>query len=180
MDSKPIDAAREFQIAINSASNINPPLYLIASHQKSQRPDPANPANNLSNNRFNNAFFDYAKVRKYYSEINGDRCPRNPIMINYDDNNYLDQYKILKTFYKAYVGEYFLYPIITCAKTKDYCPIQIIDLRFQMNHISPKKNRFFEEKDDNPVNTNLYIILIKHRELNMVSNVNKVIIVEVI
>ena len=54
-DRKPVDTAREFQLDISSASNINSPLYLIAAHQKTQRPDPANPAVNLSNNRFNNA-----------------------------------------------------------------------------------------------------------------------------
>ena len=63
-DRKPVDTAREFQIDISSASNINSPLYLIAAHQKTQRPDPANPANNLSNNRINNAIFDHTDVRK--------------------------------------------------------------------------------------------------------------------
>ena len=55
-----------------------------------------------------------------------------------------------------------LNPIISYDKMKKYYPIQIIDLRFQVDHISPKKIRLFEEYDDNPVNTNLYIILIKH------------------
>ena len=64
-DRKPVDTAREFQLDISSASNINSPLYLIAAHQKTQRPDHANPANNLSNNRFNNAIFDHVDVRKY-------------------------------------------------------------------------------------------------------------------
>ena len=55
-DRKPVDTAREFQIDISSASNLNRPLYHLAAHQKTQRPDPANPAKNLSNNRLNNAF----------------------------------------------------------------------------------------------------------------------------
>ena len=75
-DRNPVDTAREFQIDIPSASNINSPLYLIAAHQKTQRPDPANPANNLSNNRFNNAIFDHVDVRNYYSEIDGIRYPK--------------------------------------------------------------------------------------------------------
>ena len=35
-DRKPVDTAREFQMDISSASNINSPLYLIAAHQKTQ------------------------------------------------------------------------------------------------------------------------------------------------
>ena len=61
-DRKPVDTAREFQIDKSSASNIKSPLYLIAAHQKTQRADPAKPANNLSNNRFNNAIFDHVEV----------------------------------------------------------------------------------------------------------------------
>ena len=134
-------------------SNINSPLYLIAAHQLTKRPDPANPAINLSNNRFNNAIFDLAKVRKYYVEIDGVRYPKNPIMKNYDENNYLDQYRDLKLFYREYVGETMLNAIITYDKMKRWYPFEIIDLRFQVDHIPPKKIRFFEEYDDNPIIT---------------------------
>ena len=138
-DRKPVDTAREFQLDISSASNINSPLYLIAAHQKTQRADPANPAKNLFNNRFNNAIFDHVNVRKYYSEIDGIRYPKNPVMVNYEENNYLEQYQALKLFYKEYVGDQLLPPIITYDKMKDFYPIQIIDLRFQVDHISPKR-----------------------------------------
>ena len=63
-DRKPIDTAREFQIHISSASNINSPLHLLAGHQKTPGPGPAATANNLSNNRFNNAVFYKVAVRK--------------------------------------------------------------------------------------------------------------------
>ena len=179
-DRKPVNTAREFQIDISSASNINSPLYLIAAHQKTQRPDPANPANNLPNNRFNNAIFDEVEVRKYYSEIDGVRYPKNPVMVNFAENNYLEQFRDLKLFYKEYVGEPMLNPIISYDKMKKYYPIQIIDLRFQVDHISPKKIRLFEEYDNNPVNTDLYVILIKHREIKMISYGNKIIGVEVV
>ena len=117
-DRKPVDTAREFQIDISSASNINSPLYLIAAHQKTQRPDPANPAKTLSNNIFNNSIFDDVEVRKYYSEVDGARYPKNPVMINFAENNYLEQYRDLKLFYKEYVGESMLSPIITYDKMK--------------------------------------------------------------
>ena len=179
-DRKPVDTAREFQVDISSASNINSPLCLIAAQQKTQRPDPANPANNLYNNRFNNAIFDHVDVIKYYSDIDGIRYPKNPIMVNFEENNYLEQYKDLKLFYKEYVGESTLYPIISYDKMEDYYPIQIIDIRFQVDHISPKKIRLFEEYDPNPTNTVLYIILKKHREVKMISDGNKTISVEVV
>ena len=63
---------------------------------------------------------------------------------------------------------------------KDYYPIQITDLRFQVDHISPKKIKHFEEYDDNLVNTYLYVILIKHREIKMISDGLKVVSLEVI
>ena len=122
-DRKPVDTAREFQIDISSASNKNSPLYLIAANQKTQRPDLANPANNLSNDRFNNASFDHIEVRKYYSEIDAVRYQKNPVMVNYEENDYLEQYKDLKLFYKEYIGEHLLYPIISYNKMKTYYPV---------------------------------------------------------
>ena len=85
-------------------------------------------------------------------------------MVNFEENNYLEQYKDLKQFYKEYVGDHLLSPIITYDKMKNYYPIQIIDLRFQVDHISPKKIRLFEEYDPNPTNTTLFVILIKRRD----------------
>ena len=175
---KPVDTAREFQIDISSASNINSPLNLIAAHQKTQRQD--NAGNILPNNRFINAIFDHTVVRKYYSEIDGVRYPKNLVMVNYEENNYLEQYRDIKLFYKEDVGDSVLSPIITNDKMKNYYPIQIIDLRFQVDHISPKKIRLFEEYDPNPVNTNLYVTLIKHREIKMTSDGSKIVSIEVV
>ena len=63
---------------------------------------------------------------------------------------------------------------------KKYYPIQVIDLRFQVDHISPKKISLFEEYDNNPTNTILYIILIKHKGSKLISDGNKIISVEVV
>ena len=95
-DRKPFDTAREFQVDVPSGSNINSPLYLIAAHQKTQRLDAA--GNVLQNHRFNNAIFDHVDVRKYHSEIDGIRYPKNPVMFKYGENNYLEQYKDFKIF----------------------------------------------------------------------------------
>ena len=63
---------------------------------------------------------------------------------------------------------------------KSYYPIQIIDLRFQVDHITSKKIRLSVEYDPNPINTNLYGISIKYREIRMISDGNKIISVEVV
>ena len=157
---------------------MNSPLCEIAAHQKTQRQDAA--GNVLPNNRFNNAILDHVEVRKNYSEIGGIFYPKNPIVVNYGENNYLEQYRDLKLLYKEYVGEQLKSPIVTYDKIKDYYPIQRKELRFQVDHISPKKIRLFEEYEPNPTETVLYIILIKHREIKMISDGYKFISVEVV
>ena len=72
----------------------------MAARQKTQRPDPANPAKTLSNNRFNNAIFDNVSVEKYYVETDGTRYPEDPFMINYREKNYLNQNKDLEKIHK--------------------------------------------------------------------------------
>ena len=68
-------------------------------------------------------------------------------MVNYEENKYLEQCRDSKLFYKEYIGEQLLSPIITYDKMKTYYPIQTVDLRIQVDHISPKKLRLFEEYD---------------------------------
>ena len=46
---------------------------------------------------------------------------------------------------------------------KTFYPIQVIDLRFQIDFVTPKKIRLFEEYENAPDNTNLYVILIRQR-----------------
>ena len=59
-------------------------------------------------------------------------------------------------------------------------PIQAIDLRFQVDHITPKKNQLFEEYRAAPATAKLFIILIRQREIEMISDGNKLIEVKVI
>ena len=63
---------------------------------------------------------------------------------------------------------------------KTFYPIQVIDLRFQIDYKTPKKIRLFEEYENTPENTNLYVILIKHRENIMISDGNKITAIELI
>ena len=85
---------QKFQLDIGSSSNINAPLFLIAAHQKTQRTNldsTTNPPAKLSNTRFNNAIFDVLNVEQYFVEIDSMRYPKDPIMTNYPENNYLNQ-----------------------------------------------------------------------------------------
>ena len=48
----------------------------------------------------NKAIFDNLNLRKYYVEIDGQRYPRDGMSLNYTENDYLDQYRDLKLFFK--------------------------------------------------------------------------------
>ena len=59
-------------------------------------------------------------------------------------------------------------------------PIEIIDLRHQTDHITPKKNQLFHEYSANPDNARLFLILIRRREIELISDGNKLIEVKII
>ena len=168
-----MDTGQEFQLDIGSASNINAPPHLMAARQKTQRPDPVNPANTLSNNRFNNAIFDNVSAEKYYVETDGTRYPKDPFMINYREKKYLNQNKDLEKIHKEYVGEQVLSPTRFYDQIKTCFPLQIFDLIFQFDYGRPKKNKLFEEYDENPTHTDLKVILLKPREIKKISDGNK-------
>ena len=56
----------------------------------------------------------------------------------------------------------------------------MIDLRFHVDHITPKKIQLFEEFSEDPDNERLFVILIRHRQLEMISDGIKIIEVKVI
>ena len=45
---------------------------------------------------------------------------------------------------------------------KSIYPIQVIDLRFQIDYVTPKKLSLFEEFEAAPEHTILFLILMKH------------------
>ena len=63
---------------------------------------------------------------------------------------------------------------------KNKYPIQVIDLRYQVDHITPKKTQLFEEYRAHPANANIIVILIRRREIEMISDGNRLLEVEVI
>ena len=162
-----------YQVDIGSAQSVNYPKYLICAHQTAARSD-------TPHKRTNILTFDHLNVRKYFIEIDGVRYPRDAILTNYTLNDFLDQYKDVSLFYKEYIGEELLDPFISYPAMKTKYPIQVIDLRFQPDHITPKKIPLFEEYRANPANAKLFIILFRRREIEMISDGNKLIEVKVI
>ena len=76
-------------------------------------------------------------MRNYQADIDGVRYPKNGVNVDYGLNDYVDQYRALKLFYKGYVGEELLNHFISYTDMKKKYPIQLIDLKFQVNHINP-------------------------------------------
>ena len=65
---------------------------------------------------------------------------------------------------------------------KNKYPFQIIDLRHQVDHISPQTIPLFENFNTDPaiVNASLFVILIGHSQIEMISDGKKVIEIKVI
>ena len=63
---------------------------------------------------------------------------------------------------------------------KNKYPIQVIDLRTPADHITPKKIQLFEKYRADPANGRLYVILIRRREVELISVGNKLIEVKII
>ena len=163
---------RELQVDIGSAQGINSPKYLIAAFQTLARTTP--------NKAANPAIFDSNHVKKKFVEIDGIRHPKDGVLTNFEENSYLDQYRDLKLIYKDYVGEELMQPYISYPDMKYRYPIQITDLRHQVDHLTPKKIQLFEEISEDPANERLFIILVRHRQIEMISDGNKIIEVKVI
>ena len=83
-------------------------------------------------------------MRKSFCEVNGVRFPKNAVLTNFPEIDYLDEYRDINFFNKEYVGEEVMNPFISYSDMKNKYPIQVIDLRFQVDHVSPKKIQLFE------------------------------------
>ena len=154
------------QLDIGSSQNVESPKYLIGAHQTKDRIDGAISTKNV-------AIFDNLDLRKYYIEIDGHRYPRDSSLMNYEQIDYIEQYKDLKLFFKEYIGEQLLSPFIYYLDMKTKYPIEIIDLRHQADHITPKKIQLFLEYGDDPDSARFFLILIRPREIELISDGNK-------
>ena len=71
-------------------------------------------------------------------------------------------------------------PFISYPDMKTKYPIQIIDLRHQPDHITSKKIQLFQEYTADPEIAKFYLIVIRRREIELISDGNKLIEVKVI
>ena len=55
-------------------------------------------------------------------------------------------------------------PFISYPDMKTNCPIEILDLRHQSDHITPIKIQLFQEYSSDPQNAKFYLIIIRRRE----------------
>ena len=133
------------QLDIGTPQHVNSPKYLIGAHQTRTRADTANKNNNI-------AIFDNLNLQKYYVEIDSVRYPRDSTLVNYEQNVYIEQNKDLKLFFIHYIGEELMSPFISYPDMKTKYPIEIIDLRHQSDHITPKKIQLFQEYSADPEN----------------------------
>ena len=102
-------------VDIGSAQQVNSPKHLILAHQTKDRFNTSDEKNNI-------AIFENLDLRKYHVEIDGERYPRYSVLINYEGNDYIEQYEDLKLFFKEYIGEPILNLLISYLgrKTKYY------------------------------------------------------------
>ena len=133
------------QLDIGTSQHVSSPIYLIGAHQTRIRADTANKNNNI-------AIFDNLNLQKYYVEINSVRYPQHSVLINYEQNDYIEQYRDLRLFFKEYNGEESMSPFIPYPDKKTKHPIEIIDLRHQCDHITTKKIQLFQEYRADPEN----------------------------
>ena len=63
---------------------------------------------------------------------------------------------------------------------QEFYPIRVIDLRFLVDHNTPKRIKLFEENRAAAENARLFVIFIKHRQIKMISHGFKNSQVEVI
>ena len=94
--------------------------------------------------KINIAKFDNLDLRKHYIEIDSVRYPRDGVLVNYEQNDCIQQYKDLKLFFKEYIGEPILNHLISYRDMKTKYPIEIVDLRHQTDHVTPKKSNYFK------------------------------------
>ena len=70
-------------------------------------------------------------------ETDGQRYARDSSLTNYVENDYIEQYKNSKLFFKNYMGEPLLSPLMLYPDMETKHPIVIIDLRHQPDYITP-------------------------------------------
>ena len=121
----------EYQVDIDSVQNVNCPKYINVAQKTTSKTGAPNKTNNIP-------FFDNPNVRKKFVDIDGVRYPRDGDTNGYASNDNLDQNRDLKLFQKKICSEEHLIPFKNYTDMKNVYTFQVIDLRFQIDHVSLK------------------------------------------
>ena len=88
---------------------------MICAHRKNLR-------TTTPDKKINIAIIDKLDLRKYFVEIDGLRYSRDSVLINYEKNAYIQQYKDLKLFYREYIVEPILNPFYIIPRHENKIP----------------------------------------------------------
>ena len=135
------------QADIGSSHQVDSPKYLSGAQQTRVRSDTADKSNNIDN-------FD---LRKLHIKKDGIGYPTDSVLLNYEQNDYIEQYKDLKLFFREYFGDEILTPFISYPDMKSKNSIEVIDLRPQSDHIPPKKFQLIHEDGADPENAKFFL-----------------------
>ena len=147
---------------------MNSHKYLICAHQTQLRTV-------TLNNKINIANFDNLDLRNFYVEIDSLRYLRDSVPINYEENDYIQQYKDLNIIFREYIGEPKLKLLLSYPDMKTKHPIEVIDVRHQNDHITPEKIQLFQEYGTDPDNARLFCILIRRKKIELIGDLNNLI-----
>ena len=90
------------------------------------------------------AIFDNLDLRKHYVEIDYQRYPRDSLLINYEENSYVQHCKDSNLFFKEYIEEQLLNLSISYSDLKTKYPIEKKVKRHQLDPKTPKKFNYFK------------------------------------
>ena len=133
---------------IGSAQQVKSPKYLISAHQTQFKVNAPDEINII-------AIFDNLDLRKYFVEIDGRRYPRQNVLLNYEENDYIEQNRDIKSFFKEFFGELILSLLISYPDIKTKNSIGRIDLGHQLDHVTPKTIQQFQENGCHPDNARI-------------------------
>ena len=160
------------QLDIGTSQQVTSPKHLIGAHQTRTRAD-------TSDKDKNNAIFDNLDLRKHSVQIDVNDILDSSLE-NYEENDYFELYRDLKLLFEEFIGEPLLNPFLSYPDMKTKYPIEIIDLRHQLDHITPVKAQLFHQYGVDPENASFYLIFIRRREIEIKPDDNILIEVKVI
>ena len=140
---KIFDTQQETKVRMSAAQFIISPKCSILAHQTPVRFAIANKTNKV-------AIFEKPFFWKIFVGIDGVIYPRDVLNIDYASNDFPDQNRDPKLFYKGYVVEELMIILKIYWYEKNYS-IQVIDLRFRVARVNPKKFIYLRNREVLPV-----------------------------